>query len=103
MNVIVIAVFAALALAAVVGTFLVMTRASRGYEKAKQRRVDRGPTIPCSTCKSWMGFAGLMSLKSGDEIAEGLGHDPRTKSWTVEVYKCPTCRKIEMFLPPAAG
>ncbi|MEO7803393.1 MAG: hypothetical protein ABIS18_02865 [Actinomycetota bacterium] len=85
-------VFGFLVLASVLVTFRVMGRASKGYAKAKERRIERGPVIACSTCESSMGFAGLQEFN--------LGAGPLATA--LEVYRCPTCRKVEFFLPPAA-
>ena len=86
----------------VVITILVMVRASKGYDKAKKRRADAGEnTLQCTTCSSWMIFAGLQELSTG-RISANLGA-PAGDDLPLEVYRCPTCRKIEFFLPPAAG
>ncbi|HVF12206.1 MAG TPA: hypothetical protein VNA87_03880 [Actinomycetota bacterium] len=81
-------------------TFVVMTRASKGYDKAKQRRAAAGPSPACSTCRSSMTFVGLLDLQVSDEsaVAESLGASEGRLP--LEAYRCPTCRKLETFLPP---
>lgn len=99
-------VLAVLVVGALLVTFKVMGRASAGYDKAKRRRIERGPQPPCSTCGSDMAFAGLQDFKMGDGV---LATGPTGPTGTdgselpFEVFRCPTCRKIELFLPPAAG
>ncbi len=90
------------AVLAVYVTFSVMGRASKGYDKAKQRRIERGPAVPCSTCESTMVFVGLQEFKLGEE---GVGGELGAKDGMLplEVHRCPTCRKVELFLPPSAG
>ncbi|HLF69565.1 MAG TPA: hypothetical protein VI541_01270 [Actinomycetota bacterium] len=93
-----IGLFAVLIVGAMLATFKIMGRASKGYEKARARRAAGGPAIPCSTCGSSMEYAGVNEFK----VAPGpLSAD--TDSLPLEVHRCPTCRKVEMFLPPAAG
>lgn len=95
--VVLIVVFGLFVLAGLLVTFLVMGRASKGYAKAKERRAVRGPVIACSTCGSTMQFVGLQEFNLGDgPISTGAAS-------SLEVYRCPTCRKVELFLPPAAG
>lgn len=91
----------AVTLVILVITLLVMARASKGYDRAKQRRAESGQSVQCSTCHSWMVFAGIQDISTGASSA-GLGAGPG-EDLPVEVYRCPTCRKIEMFLPPSAG
>jgi len=83
-------------------TFSVMGKASKGYAKAKERRIERGPAVPCSTCQSTMNFVGLQDFKVAERgVAEQLG--ATGGNLPLELYRCPTCRKLEVFLPPAAG
>ena len=90
------------ALLSIYVTFAVMGRASKGYAKARQRRVERGPAVPCSTCQSSMEFVGLQEFRMADEgSASDLG--AIKGALPIEVHKCPTCRKMELFLPPSAG
>lgn len=89
----------ALVFGALLFTFVVMTRASKGYDKAKQRRAAAGPSPGCSTCRSSMTFVGLLDLQvSESEVAESLGASEGRLP--LEAYRCPTCRKLETFLPP---
>lgn len=92
--------FVVLTVGSVIATMKVMGRASRSYEKAKQRRAADGPAVACSTCGSTMSYAGLQDFRVGDG-PEALGAS--NEQLTLEAYKCPTCRKVEFFLPPAAG
>lgn len=85
----------ALVVGAVIATFFVMARASKGYERARARREGGPPVRHCSTCKSQMDFSGLR------EIAP-LGRSVPPEQMALESYQCPTCRKVEFFLPPAA-
>lgn len=93
---------------AIVSTFIVMARASKGYEKAKQRRLERGPQTPCPICRSAMELVGVQELRLS-ERAEGM--DARVASelgavgedLPLEVHRCPTCRNVQLFLPPSAG
>lgn len=97
-----IVLFTVLAALTVYVTFAVMGRASKGYDKAKQRRIDRGPAVPCSTCESTMEFIGLQEFALGDlGAAADLGASDG--ALPLEVHRCPTCRKVELFLPPSAG
>lgn len=83
-------------------TILVMVRASKGYDKAKARRKAAGEdTVQCTTCRSWMVFAGIQEFSTG-RISADIGSAP-LQDLPLEVYRCPTCRKIELFLPPSAG
>ena len=83
-------------------TFMIMAKASKGYDKAKKRRAERGPAVPCSTCGSTMTFVGLQKFNTQGGLLDELATDD--DGWLeVEVHRCPTCRKLELFLPPAAG
>jgi hypothetical protein len=100
--------FGALIVLAIISTFVVMARASKGYEKARQRRIDRGPRTPCPICRSPMELVGVQEFKLSDQ-AEGVDAGVAARlgasgtSLPLEVYRCPTCRKLELFLPPSAG
>lgn len=97
-----IALFGILAALTVYITFAVMGRASKGYDKAKQRRIERGPAVPCSTCESTMEFVGLQEFAVREQgVASELG--AVNGALPLEVHRCPTCRKVEFFLPPSAG
>lgn len=97
-----IVLFGVLAAFTVYVTFAVMGRASKGYDKAKQRRIQRGPAVPCSTCESTMDFVGLQEFALGEQgAAASLG--AVGGNLPLEVHRCPTCRKVELFLPPSAG
>lgn len=100
--------FGVLTLLAVVSTFKMMARADKSYGKAKQRRIDAGPQTPCPICRSPMNLVGVQEFRLSDkaltvdkEVAQALG--AFGESLPLEVYRCPTCRKLELFLPPAAG
>ncbi|MGQ0678144.1 MAG: hypothetical protein ACT4OM_00540 [Actinomycetota bacterium] len=100
--------FGALILIGIVSTFGIMARASKGYDKAKQRRIDRGPQIPCPICGSSMQLVGVQEFKLS-ESAEGLDRPVATAlgavggSLPLEVHRCPTCRNVQFILPPSAG
>lgn len=88
--------------AALIVTFRVMARASKGYTKARERTEALGPAIPCSTCHSTMDFLGVSEFAAeGEETLKGMGGG--SGSVPLEVHRCPTCRKVEFFLPPSAG
>ena len=100
--------FGALVVLAVISTFVVMARASKGYEKARRRRVDRGPQTPCPVCRSPMELVGVQEFKLSEQaesvdagVAARLGASGA--NLPLEVHRCPTCRKLELFLPPSAG
>jgi hypothetical protein len=101
-------IFVALLALAVVSTFMVMARASRGYEKARQRRLERGPQTPCPVCRSPMELVGVQEFKLSEQ-AEGVFASSASElgatgtNLPLEVHRCPTCRKVELFLPPSAG
>jgi len=90
------------ALLSIYVTFAVMGRASKGYAKARERRVERGPAVPCSTCGSSMEFVGLQEFRMADE-GSAIELGAVQGALPVEFHKCPTCRKMEFFLPPSAG
>jgi hypothetical protein len=100
--------FGALVLLGVVSTFVVMARASKGYDKARQRRIARGPQTPCPICSSPMQLVGLQEFKLSEQ-AEGVDRPVAAElgalggNLPLEVHRCPTCRKLEFFLPPSAG
>lgn len=100
--------FGALILLAIVSTFKIMGRASKGYDKAKQRRIDRGPQTPCVLCQSPMQLVGLQEFRLSDQ-ADGMDMPVATElgalngNLPLEVHRCPTCRRVEFFLPPSAG
>jgi hypothetical protein len=99
-----IGLFAVLMLFAVVATFRTMGKASRGYDRARQRRVAAGPGTPCSTCASPLKLVGVADFRvtpADAAVAEALG--VLDGSAALEVHRCPTCRKVELFLPPSAG
>lgn len=104
----VFALFGALVLIGIVSTFVIMARASKGYDKAKQRRIARGPQTPCSICGSPMQLVGLQEFKLSEQ-AEGVDRPVAAQlgalgaNLPLEVHRCPTCRKVEFFLPPSAG
>ncbi|HVL50902.1 MAG TPA: hypothetical protein VM754_05320 [Actinomycetota bacterium] len=100
--------FGVLTLLAVLATFKTMARASKGYDKAKQRRIDSGPQTPCPVCRSSMNLVGVqefrLSEKANDldkDVAQALG--AVGTDLPLEVYRCPTCRNLQLFLPPSAG
>jgi hypothetical protein len=93
---------------AVLATFKTMARASKGYDRAKQRRIDSGPHTPCPVCRSSMALVGVqefrLSEKANDidkDVAQALG--ATGTDLPLEVYRCPTCRNLQLFLPPSAG
>jgi hypothetical protein len=93
---------------AVLATFKTMARASKGYDRAKQRRIDSGPQTPCPVCRSSMALVGVqefrLSEKANDidkDVAQALG--ATGTDLPLEVYRCPTCRNLQLFLPPSAG
>ena len=93
---------------AVLATFKTMARASKGYDRAKQRRIDSGPQTPCPVCRSSMALVGVqefrLSEKANDidkDVAQALG--AMGTDLPLEVYRCPTCRNLQLFLPPSAG
>ena len=100
--------FGALTLLGLISTFVIMARASKGYDKAKRRRVERGPQTPCPVCSSPMELVGLQEFKLSEQ-AEGADATVAARlgalgtNLPLEVHRCPTCRKIELFLPPSAG
>ena len=100
--------FGALVAVAIISTFVVMARASKGYDKAKQRRVERGVQTPCPICRSSMELVGVQELKVrepvtaiDDRVAGKLGASGG--NLPLEVHRCPTCRNVQLFLPPSAG
>lgn len=89
-------------------TFKTMSKASKGYDRAKKRRIDRGPQTPCPICRSNMELVGVQEFRLSDKaegvdkaVAESLG--ATGTDLPLEVHRCPTCRNLELFLPPAAG
>lgn len=89
-------------------TFKTMSKASKGYASAKKRRIERGPQTPCPICRSNMELVGLQEFKLSDKaesvdkaVAKDLGANGT--DLPLEVHRCPTCRNLELFLPPAAG
>ena len=104
----VFALFGALVLIGIVSTFVIMARASKGYDKARQKRIARGPQTPCPICSSPMQLVGLQEFKLSEQ-AEGVDKDVAEELGAIgsnlplEVHRCPTCRKLELFLPPSAG
>ncbi|MDQ4149750.1 MAG: hypothetical protein M3164_07180 [Actinomycetota bacterium] len=101
-------IFAGLVVGALLATFLIMARASKGYDRARKRRMSAGVTIPCSACGSSMTLVGIQEFMVGPggmpadrEVAEALGAAEGVLP--LEIHRCPTCRRIELFLPPAAG
>ncbi|HVE75144.1 MAG TPA: hypothetical protein VND22_00060 [Actinomycetota bacterium] len=96
-------VLVGLLVVALVTTFIVSTRAAKSYDKAKARRQARGPELRCSTCQSTMDFSGVQEF----QVAGASGEDSKlgvsAGKLPLEVYRCPTCRKVETFLPPSAG
>jgi hypothetical protein len=100
--------FGALVVLAIIATFATMARASKGYDRARRRRAAAGPGVPCSTCRSSMEFVGLVEFKVNDE-PEGLGGEVAAAlgssggTLALEVHRCPTCRRLELYLPPSAG
>ena len=102
-NTLVIVLFVALVAVSIYATFSTMGRASKGYDKAKARRAAAGPVIACSTCSSTMGFVGIQGIQLADfGVGDELGADSKG-NLPLEIYRCPTCRKVELFLPPSAG
>ena len=108
MRTFIIVLFGVLTLLAVLATFKTMARASKGYDKAKQRRIDSGPQTPCPVCRSSMNLVGVqefrLSEKANDldkDVAQALG--AVGTDLPLEVYRCPTCRNLQLFLPPSAG
>jgi len=100
--------FGVCTLFAILATFKTMGRASKGYDKAKQRRIDSGPQTPCPVCKSSMNLVGVQEFRLSDkatgmdsDVAQALG--AVEQDLPVEVYRCPTCRNLQLFLPPSAG
>ena len=100
--------FGVLVVLAVMATFKTMAKASKGYDKAKQRRIESGPQTPCPVCRSSMGLVGVQEFRLSDkaagidkDVAEALG--AMGTDLPLEVYRCPTCRNIQLFLPPSAG
>lgn len=100
--------FGVLTLVAVLATFKTMARASKGYDKAKQRRIDSGPRTPCPVCRSSMNLVGVQEFRLSDkandmdkDVAQALG--AIGTDLPLEVYRCPTCRNLQLFLPPSAG
>jgi hypothetical protein len=100
--------FGVLVLLAVMATFKTMARASKGYDKAKQRRIESGPQTPCPICRSSMGLVGVQEFRLGEsaasidkDVAQALG--AAGTELPLEVYRCPTCRNVQLFLPPSAG
>ena len=100
--------FAVLVLLAVLTTFKTMARASKGYDKAKQRRLESGPRTPCPVCRSSMGLVGVQEFRLSEratdldkDVAQALG--AVGTDLPLEVYRCPTCRNVQLFLPPSAG
>ena len=100
--------FGVLTLLAVLATFKTMAKASRSYDRAKQRRISSGPQTPCPVCRSPMQLVGVqefrLSEKANDldrDVAQALGAISRDLA--LEVYRCPTCRNLQLFLPPSAG
>jgi hypothetical protein len=55
-----------------------------------------------------MEFVGLVEFKVNDE-PEGLGGEVAAAlgssggTLALEVHRCPTCRRLELYLPPSAG
>lgn len=100
--------FVALVVLAIMATFKTMTRASRGYDRARRKRVARGPQAPCPVCRSPMELMGIQEFRLG-EAAMGVDKEAAAALGAVgqdlplEVHRCPTCRKLELFLPPSAG
>ena len=100
--------FGVCTLFAILATFKTMGRASKGYDKAKQRRIESGPQTPCPVCKSSMKLVGVHEFRLCEnatgmdkEVAQALG--AVEQDLPVEVYRCPTCRNLQLFLPPSAG
>jgi hypothetical protein len=100
--------FGTLVVLAIIVTFATMTRASKSYDRSKRRRAEAGPGVPCSTCRSSMHLIGVVDFKVDDgpsstdsEAAASLGSSAGTLA--LEVHRCPTCRRLDLYLPPAAG
>jgi hypothetical protein len=100
--------FGVCTLFAILATFKTMGRASKGYDKAKQRRIESGPQTPCPICKSSMNLIGVQEFHLSDkatgldkDVAQALG--AVEQDLPLEVYRCPTCRNLQLFLPPSAG
>ncbi len=71
--------FGVCTLFAILATFKTMGKASKGYDKAKQRRIDSGPQTPCPVCRSSMklvGRAGVPVERQGDRHGQGRGAGP---------------------------
>lgn len=100
--------FGALILLAVLATFRLMARASKGYDKARRRRISAGPQAPCALCGSPMQLVGLQEFRLSEQ-ASGMDEAAAAQLGAVagnlplEVHRCPTCRRLEFFLPPSAG
>ncbi|HEX2053578.1 MAG TPA: hypothetical protein VHJ78_07645 [Actinomycetota bacterium] len=108
MRTVIFVLFGVLVVLAVMATFKTMARASKGYDKAKQRRIESGPQTPCPVCRSSMGLVGVQEFRLSDnatgidkDVAQALG--AMGTDLPLEVYRCPTCRNIQLFLPPSAG
>ncbi|HEX2259946.1 MAG TPA: hypothetical protein VHJ40_09430 [Actinomycetota bacterium] len=100
--------FGALVVVAIAVTFATMARASKGYDRARRRRAEAGPGVPCSTCRSSMQLVGVVEFKVNDtpdatdlQAAASLGSS--RGALPLEVHRCPTCRRLDLYLPPAAG
>ncbi|CAN5868978.1 hypothetical protein BH23ACT12_BH23ACT12_03680 [soil metagenome] len=100
--------FAVCTLLAILATFKTMGKASKGYDKAKQRRIESGPQTPCPICKSSLKLIGVQEFRLSDkatgidkDVAQALG--AIEQDLPLEVYRCPTCRNLQLFLPPSAG
>ncbi len=108
MRTVIFVLFAVLTLAAVLVTFKTMARASKGYDKAKQRRIASGPQTPCPVCRSSTNLVGVQEFRLGEK-AKDLDSDVSRALGAIgtdlplEVYRCPTCRNLQLFLPPSAG
>ena len=81
---------AAFVLLAIVMTFVVGARMNKRYENRRVARESQADVRHCTTCGSFMEFHGLKTF------AEAAGG-----KMDLELYRCGTCRKVEMFLPPA--
>ena len=108
MRTLIFVLFAVCTLFAVLATFKTMGKASKGYDKAKQRRIQSGPQTPCPICKSSMNLVGVQEFHLSEkatgldkDVAQALG--AVEQDLPVEVYRCPTCRNLQLFLPPSAG
>ncbi|WP_281885224.1 hypothetical protein [Paenibacillus sp. YYML68] len=71
------------------------------YEEGVQRILDHQDTAPeCSSCQSFMLFAGVQSMPAGflPYVQPALKKTLVQPSFATQVYICPSCFKVEQVL-----